>query len=490
MKTRHWLSRAVFLRGTGLVYTVAFVSLLRQARGLFGDRGILPIAAFLSNQREALGVSAFLRVPSLFWVDASDGALLAVGCVGLVAGIALAAGCGSLLALAAAWISYLSFVSTGQVFLAYPCDLLLLEAGFLAILSSPSVGVRPRFDPPVFVVFLARWLLFRALFGAGVARLRSDPCWGALTCLPDYLETRSGPTVLAFYLHALPLPVHRVLTFVALFSELVVPFGLFGPRRLRRVAGLVTLLVSALSVLTANDGFSSWLAMILTAFCFDDAALEKLPFLRTLSADAGPALGRRRSLAVWAAGAIAFGASVLLIPETLSPKPGVDPSLEPLHLASTYGVLEPVEHERTEVVFEGTWDDVARDPAHWLEYELPCKPGDPERAPCWPSPYLRRLDWRLWQAALGDFRREAWVIRVVDDLLRENSAVTALFARDPFAGKPPRFVRIARYRYRFSRPGERGYWQRELVDDFVRPFSLKDPALFEYLFRRGWLRQK
>ena len=126
MKTRHWLSRAVFLRGTGLVYTVAFVSLLRQARGLFGDRGILPIAAFLSNQREALGVSAFLRVPSLFWVDASDGALLAVGCVGLVAGIALAAGCGSLLALAAAWISYLSFVSTGQVFLAYPCDLLLL----------------------------------------------------------------------------------------------------------------------------------------------------------------------------------------------------------------------------------------------------------------------------------------------------------------------------------------------------------------------------
>jgi hypothetical protein len=174
------------------------------------------------------------------------------------------------------------------------------------------------------------------------------------------------------------------------------------------------------------------------------------------------------------------------LPRTLSPEPGTEPSLEPLHLVNAYAVIEAVERKRTEVVFEGTRDDVALGPVHWTEYELPCKPGDPARAPCMPSPYVHRLDVRLWQAALGDFRREPWVIRVVDDLLRENRDVTGLFGRDPFAGKPPRFVRAERYRYRFSTANEAPYWQREPIDEFVRPVSTEDPALNEYLFLHGW----
>lgn len=488
LTSRHRVARAAFLRALGVVYAFAFLSLARDGKGLFGGRGILPIAAFLAERRQMFGASAPLRVPSLFWLSASDGMLLAAAWIGVLVGVVLAAGCASSVVLALAWFLWLSFVTTGQAFVGYPCDLLLLEAGFLAILLSPSVSFKPRFAPAWPVVFLLRWLALRALFGAGIARLHSDPCWSSLTCLPEYFETAPGATIASFYAHALPVVVHRVLDFLALFGELVVPFGFFAPRRVRMIAGAVTAVLSAFSALLTNAQFSSLMILLLSVFCFDDAFFEGTPLARLVVARDGAGLPRPRFIVVGVACAALFALSLLLLPRTLSPTPAMEAALEPLHLVNTYGVIEAVERTRTEVVFEGTWDDVASGPAHWLEYELPCKPGDPARAPCLPSPYVRRLDVRLWQAALGDFRREPWVIRVVDDLLRENRDVTSLFARDPFVTRPPRFVRAERYRYRFASGSEPPYWRRERIGEYVRPFSTKDPALYEYLFLHRWLR--
>jgi hypothetical protein len=488
LTSRHWVSRAVFLRALGVVYAFAFLSLARDGRGLFGARGILPIAAFLDGQRGAFGSLAPLHAPSVFWFSASDGALFVAAWAGVVVGSLLVFGCASSVALAGAWFLWLSFVTTGQAFIGYPCDLLLLEAGFLAILLSPGISWKPRFAPAWPVVFLFRWLAFRALFGAGVARLQGDSCWGSLTCLPEYFETAPGVTLVSFYVHALPLPVHRVLGFLSLFGELVVPFGFFAPRRLRMMAGGATAVLGALSALLTNAQFSSVMILLCSVFCFDDALFERTPIARLVAMRDGAELVRSRFVAVAVACGALFVMSLFSLPRTLAPTPGMEASLEPLHLVNAYGVVEGVERTRTEIVFEGTWDDVAVGPAHWLEYELPCKPGAPARAPCLPSPGARRLDVRLWQAALGDFRREPWVIRVMDDLLRENPVVTSLFARDPFVAKPPRFVRAERYRYRFVSANEPPYWHRERLDEYVRPFSTKDPALYEYLALHGWLR--
>lgn len=490
MRTRGWVvCRAVFLRALGLVYAAAFLSAARQVTGLLGERGLLPIAPFLAAHRESFGASAIVRVPSLFWLDAGNGALLGASYAGFLVALAVAAGCASTLATGALWVLYLSLVTVGQVFFTQSWDLLLLETGFLAIFMSPGLSFRPRFAPPVLVLWLSRWLLFRVLFGAGMAKLRSDPCWAGLTCLPEYLETQPAPTVFAYYAHALPLPVHRIGTFVVLFSELIVPFGVFGPRRVRLVAGVITIAVRVLVLLAANPGFSSVLVIVLSVVCFDDEVFEKLPFSKFLPTTTGTEEpGRRRTLAVRAFVVVLLGLSVLELPALWSPIVNGNPSIEPFHLVNSYGAIEAVEQQREEVVFEGTRDDVALGDAHWVEYELPCKPGDPSRAPCFPTLHARRLDLRLWQASLGDFRREPWVIRLVDDLLRENAVVTRLFVRDPFAGNPPLFVRAERFRYRFSGKGDAAYWQREPLGDFVRPFSLKDPALYEYLFRKGWLR--
>ena len=58
-----------------------------------------------------------------------------------------------------------------------------------------------------------------------------------------------------------------------------------------------------------------------------------------------------------------------------------------------------VTKERTEVIYQGTYDDPKDLSAKWFEYEFKCKPGRITRRPCLISPYHYRLDWLLWFAA-------------------------------------------------------------------------------------------
>ena len=69
-----WLVRAVLLRGLGLIYAVAFLILVRQGEALLGVQGILPVAEFLDRVAGQLGSrgAGFWRLPSLFWLSASD----------------------------------------------------------------------------------------------------------------------------------------------------------------------------------------------------------------------------------------------------------------------------------------------------------------------------------------------------------------------------------------------------------------------------------
>src|SRR5215213_1076898 len=75
------ISRVLFLRLLGVVYLCAFASMWVQVRGLFGSRGVLPVAEFLQMAQEQLGSDAYWRLPTLFWLDSSDIALVAV-CAG------------------------------------------------------------------------------------------------------------------------------------------------------------------------------------------------------------------------------------------------------------------------------------------------------------------------------------------------------------------------------------------------------------------------
>ena len=98
-------------------------------------------------------------------------------------------------------------------------------------------------DPPSpLVIRLLRWLTFRLMLGAGLIKLRGDPCWRDLTCLVFHYETQPNPNPLSWYLHQLPAWFHRLEVLFNHVVELVRPWFCFGPRRARLVAGVLTVL--------------------------------------------------------------------------------------------------------------------------------------------------------------------------------------------------------------------------------------------------------
>jgi hypothetical protein len=162
-------------------------------------------------------------------------------------------------------------------------------------------------------------------------------------------------------------------------------------------------------------------------------------------------------------------------------------SFDPFHIVNTYGAFGSVGQERYEVILEGTTSPVPDEHAGWLEYELPCKPGNPERAPCLVTPFHHRLDWQMWFAALGSYESQPWIVNLAHRLLQGEPEVLSLFSNNPYADQPPRYVRATLYHYRFTTLSEPGFWVRKPVGPYIRPLSLDDPEFRRYLERYGWL---
>jgi hypothetical protein len=119
-------------------------------------------------------------------------------------------------------------------------------------------------------------------------------------------------------------------------------------------------------------------------------------------------------------------------------------------------------------------------------------PGDPHRRPCAITPYHYRLDWQMWfvgnDAARGEpIESEPWLVHLVWQLLRGEPGPARLFARNPFPGLAPKWIRAGLWRYRFTRSRAEGaWWIRERVGEYLRPLSVDDAGLDEYVDSYGW----
>ncbi|MEU0733089.1 lipase maturation factor family protein, partial [Streptomyces lavendulocolor] len=152
----YWLSRLVFQRALAGVYLVAFLGAALQFRALIGERGMLPVPAYLRRVPPRVA-------PSLFHLHYSDRFFALCAWAGAVLALALVAGAGdavplavSMLMWAVLWALYLSIVNVGQTWYGFGWESLLLETGFLAIFLGNEDTA-----PPVLILFLLRWLLFR-----------------------------------------------------------------------------------------------------------------------------------------------------------------------------------------------------------------------------------------------------------------------------------------------------------------------------------------
>ena len=497
LASTHWLTRFLFFRLLGLVYFVGFLIVLRQWEPLLGSHGLLPAHDYLEAVRRSTGGTGagFMQLPSLFWLSDSDTAFRAGGWVGLAASLVLLAGFANVPLLAGLWFLYMSFVHAGGLFYGYGWEILLLEAGFLAIFLAPLWRLHPfaREGPPSpIVIALLRWLTFRMMLGAGLIKLRGDPCWRDLTCLLWHYETQPNPNPLSWYFHQLPPWFHELEVLFNHLVELVAPWFYFGPRQLRRAAGALTVLFQALLILSGNLSFLNWLTIAVAVACFDDGLLKRLLPRSWTTAIAERVAGveptRPRTLAVYALAAVVAFLSLNPVLNMLSPGQLMNTSFDPLDLVNTYGAFGSIGRERYEIVLEGTRDATPDAAARWQEYEFVCKPGDPLRRPCWISPYHHRLDWQMWFAAMPGAGSEPWLVHFVAKLLEADRGARGLIARDPFGDEPPRFVRARYYRYRFTKPGDAGsaWWSRTLVGEYLPALSRDDPRLVEFLSEQGW----
>jgi len=488
----YWFTRFVLLRAIGFIYSVAFLVLVQQGPGLIGSRGLLPAAPFLARVWPAIG---FWKLPTLFFFDASDAALRLCSWLGLALSLAVLLGAENAVVMAALWALYMSFCHSGQTFWGYGWEILLLEVGFLSIFLCPVTSLLPlrsRVAPSSIVIWLLRWVVFRLMFGAGMIKIRGDSCWTDLTCLAYHYETQPVPNPLSRLLHQAPLGFHRAGVAFNHFVELFVPWFVFGPRRVRHVAGALIVGFQTFLIFSGNLSFLNWLTIAVTLSCFDDSVLKALMPRRVLARVSVLQAQRTQSRAQqWTTAVLAALVLVLSyapIANLLSPHQAMNTSFDPFHLVNSYGAFGSIGRERDEVIIEGTRDAVLGPNTQWQAYEFPCKPGDVRRRPCVITPYHYRLDWQMWFAALGNVSREPWIVNLAYKLLRAEPTVRALLAHDPFGKMPPRYVRADRYRYRFTRLGDPSgdWWTRTRVGPYLPTLSLTHPGLREFIEAHGW----
>jgi hypothetical protein len=463
------LARFVIERGLGLIYLVAFLVALDQFPALLGEHGLLPAPRFLQR-------ASVRQAPSLFHLRYSDGLLRAVAWIGVALAAAIVLGlpqAGPLWLPMLVWlvlyVLYLSIVNVGQVFYSFGWESLLLEAGFLAIFLGNA-----RTAPPLSVLLLFRWLAFRVELGAGLIKLRGDPCWRDLTCMDYHHETQPMPNPLSWYFHRLPRAFHRAEVVGNFVTQLGAPFLLFLPQPIAGLGALLMLGTQGYLLASGNYAWLNVLTMVIVVAAVPDG------FFRLLLPGAGAPPSAPAPLwfvvAVLALTALVVVLSYWPVRNLVGRRQLMNYSFNRLHLVGTYGAFGSITRRRHEIVVEGT--DAAEPTAEtvWREYEFKGKPGDPSRRPPQIAPYHLRLDWLMWFAALSPRYAGEWFGPLVERLLAGDARIVRLLKANPFADEPPVWIRARYYHYRFTTRAERkatgAWWVRELVGDYLQPVSL------------------
>lgn len=493
----YWLTRFMILRLLGIVYAVAFLVPINQIVPLIGSDGLLPAGIYLKQVSNALGSTGagFMRLPSLFWWVHSDAALITVAWIGFIFSCIVAAGYANALLLTVLWFLYMSIVHVGQEWYGYGWEIQLSETGFLAIFLCPLLDMRPfpKRAPPLPIILLFRWLIFRIMLGAGLIKIRGDEIWRNGTALYYHFETQPLPGPLSRWFHFLPHTALKIGVWFNWLAELAAPWFVFWPGIARHIAGTIIVLFQLTLILSGNLSFLNWLTIVPALACFDDgfwSGILPVALVRKVKAAAKNAEPSRPMLTTaWAATIIVVILSIQPALNLLSPGQIMNTSYDPLELVNTYGAFGTVGKERPNVIFEGTMDDSASDSSNWKPYIYKALPVALDKRPPQIAPYQLHLDWQMWFASMATPEEYPWTYNLVWKLLHNDKNAVSLFASNPFPGKPPRYIRAVLYRYSFAKPGnsQGDWWKRERIGTWLPPMSVNDTSLINFLKGEGWI---
>jgi lipase maturation factor 1 len=503
-------ARRWFLRVLGVIYLIAFVSLWVQVDGLAGSDGMSPVNQFLPAVRAQVGPDAYGLLPTLCWFNSSDAFLHFLCGSGVLFSLLLIVGIAPAVSLVALFVFYLSLTIAGQVFFNFQWDVLLLETGFLSIFLAPwrlwprDLLLWPGSAIPATApvsragLFLLKLLLFKLVLMSGVVKLTSgDDSWWNLTALDYHYWSQPLPTVFGWWADKTPEWFKHFSVAFCLVVEIIVPFFIWAPRRLRLIAaGLLIFLQLAIAI-TGNYCFFNLLTIALCLLLIDDSVVG-IPRLREVVR--GQSVGTPGPPPPWTGSAVARGRAlpqrlcfyigtfviIVTLPinawlifsafKPLSRPPralaNLYQRLEAFRIVNGYGLFRVMTKDRCEIVLEGSADGI-----DWRPYDFKWKPGDVKRAPGWCAPHQPRLDWQMWFAALGTPRENPWFVALIFRLLQGSHDVNGLLANNPFPDKPPHYIRAMFYRYRFTTVDELrqtgAWWKREELREYLPTLSLE-----------------
>jgi lipase maturation factor 1 len=496
-----FLPRWLFLRALGAIYFSAFFSLIFQIRGLIGPEGILPAGQYLQAVAQAAGpVTRVWYAPTLLWFSSSSAMVSALCWVGLAASVLVVLNLWPRCTLLICFVCFLSFVSAAQDFSGYQSDGMLLEAGFISLFFAPP-GLRPGLGRAHAAsrasLFLLLWEWFRIYFESGVVKLASgDPEWRHFTAMDEYYQNGPLPTWIGWYVQHLPHWFHAGTVYATLLLELGVVWMLFLPRRWRKMFCFLIVTPWQIGViLTANYTFLNYLVLVLGVLLLDDRFVSRFVparwrnrFLPRAASEAVPASGESTAAVPesWRSRAgrylhpVKLGASAIMltwifyattaemlwifgrIPLPTSPVA----ALEPFRIANRYGLFAVMTRGRYEIEFQGSMDG-----ENWQAYPYRYKPQALNKPPGIYAPYQPRLDWNLWFASLGSWRDYPIVPNTELRLISNDKDVLQLFAGNPFAQQPPRYIRVMLWQYWFTSMAEKRstglWWRRQLVGAYA-----------------------
>ena len=487
--------RWLVLRAVGLVYVIIFTGIIGEGAALVGPKGIAPMAGLMTQLRDAHDslLVAIIKAPTLFWLNASPGMVVAIQWLGLAAAVALVLNLWPRLALFACWVSLLSFARGWVVFSEPQVDWLMLEVALLCIPFAPT-GLRPglgeKSPPRPIAVFMMRWLLFRVMFESGLAKLMSgDPHWRNFTAMDILYETAPCPTILGYLNHQMPHLWHVGEWGLTFAGEIFAPLAaMFLGRRGRWFAFWSWLALQAGIQLTCNFGWLNTASIGLGLLLFDDQMLAgaakrlRLDWPARLLADRASkqivppraAAWRRYGLAtaLW----VHFYLSIIVFWDvTQIAKPAVVEAVAtPLKYAfdglgsvNAFKLYSRFDPFHCVAEFVGSNDGGQT----WRAYEFRYFPQQLDRIPPFLAPRFPRFEATLQILVATRTEPTAFYGIVAGHLLAQNPEVLRLFANNPFPDRPPQMIRMPGYQYKFTdyatykRTGH--HWERTYLGEYM-----------------------
>ncbi len=473
----YWLMRRIFSAGLGLIYFNSFLIFFNQSLGLYGTSGILPIQKYSEAVLQHFGSlsAALWQTPSLFLFEYSDLFLRTVPIVGIIISLFLVFGYANFPMLFMLWLMQMSFVQSGQIFYSFGWETQLLELTFLSFFLFPLWNPRldnPNSPPKKIAIYFQRWMMFRLMLGAGLIKLRGDACWTDLTCLDYHYETQPNPLPTSWLLHKMPAWAHQLEVIFNHFVEIVAPFGLFGPKKLRRATGVLMIFFQCGLIISGNLAWLNWLTILMAIPCFDDEFLMRwLPVKKFKALQfMPPKMPTLITLIVFSLSVLIFSIQPAI--NLFSTRQLMNTSYSQFHFINSYGAFGHIGKTRYEVVISGTTDPQVMPTTQWKEYGFKCKPGFPDKRPCVVTPYHYKLDWQIWFSAMQPQLVDQWLSNFAIRLLEGSSDTLDLIETNPFAEQPPKFLKMDLYKYEYTNFDEPGWWKRQFVKTYLEPIYL------------------